>query len=404
MESKTVTKINMKIWTGYEVIGITAPPQNRAIGEARLFASLVSLGRASLTRRGAPWPRTRTCSTSRSTTTTPCIAANAPGTTHTDREIQAAANLLGRKGVVADERAAVAARRKREHDERIERVRASASESLRGGEVVILGGGKDAAGNGNAREGGGGGKRAREWDGCVARIDVANLSAGRHGIPNARRGVVDEEAARPGRAIPKLDAGNRWKTEARIAAGGTGGTAELERARRAAHALDGGATDARDGSTRQIRSSTTRPSHPDDDDDDDAPVVVLPEDLEFGEDGWSRGGDGALDGIRSGDLAVPRNAALERDQEAAQLAAMERSTRRLSIDARRRRRRRSLRRGSPRDAGSWRHSWRHSRRRAKGGARNRRGRRGGRGRVKSRDSSFGVVCRRRRRVVEAPEG
>jgi len=151
---------------------------------------------------------------------------------------------------------------------------------------------------------------------------VANLSAGRHGIPNARRGVVDEEAARPGRAIPRLDAGNRWKTEARIAAGGTGGTAELERARRAAHALDGGATDARDGSTRQIRSSTTRPSHPDD--DDDAPVVVLPEDLEFGEDGWSRGGNGALDGIRSGDLAVPRNAALERDQEAAQLAAMER--------------------------------------------------------------------------------
>lgn len=243
------------------------------------------------------------------------------GTTHTDREIQAAADLLGRKGVVADERAAVAARRKREHDERIERVRASASESLRGGEVVILGGGKDAAGNGNAREGGGGGKRAREWDGCVARIDVANLSVSRHGIPNTRRGVVDEE--RPGRATPKLDAGNRWKTEARIAAGGTGGTAELERARRAAHALDGGATDARDGSTRQIRSSTTRPSHPDDD-DDDAPVVVLPEDLEFGEDGWSRGGNGALDGIRSGDLAVPRNAALERDQEAAQLAAMER--------------------------------------------------------------------------------
>ena len=30
------------------------------------------------------------------------------GTTHTDREIQAAANLLGRRGVVADERAALA--------------------------------------------------------------------------------------------------------------------------------------------------------------------------------------------------------------------------------------------------------------------------------------------------------
>ena len=108
------------------------------------------------------------------------------GTTHTDREIQAAANLLGRRGVVADERAAVAARRERERDERIERVRAI-GESLRGGEVVILGGGKESSSAGDAHEGGGGGKRAREWDGCVARIDVANLSAGRHGIPNARR-------------------------------------------------------------------------------------------------------------------------------------------------------------------------------------------------------------------------
>ena len=69
------------------------------------------------------------------------------GTTHTDREIQAAANLLGRRGVVADERTALATRA-REHDQRIERVRAS-GESLRGGDVVILGmggGGKDATG------------------------------------------------------------------------------------------------------------------------------------------------------------------------------------------------------------------------------------------------------------------
>ena len=103
-----------------------------------------------------------------------------------------------------------------------------------------------------------------------------------------------------------------------IAAGGTGGCAELERARRAAHALDGG-TDAGDGSTRQIRSS----DHPDDDDDDDdAPVVVLPEDLEFGDDGWSRGG---LDGVRSGDLAVPRNAALERDISQSAAQAVERA-------------------------------------------------------------------------------
>ena len=236
-----------------------------------------------------------------------------PGTTHTDREIQAAANLLGRRGVVADERAAVAARRAREHHERVERVRASGESLTADGDVVILGvggGGKDAT------EGAGGGKRAtREWDGCVARIDVANLAAGRHGTKTIGRCEEDSSQPRGGRTVPKLDAGNRWKTEARIAAGGTGGCAELERARRAAHALDGG-TDAGDGSTRQIQSS----NHPDD--DDDAPVVVLPEDLEFGDDGWSRGG---LDGVRSGDLAVPRNAALERDISQSAARAVERA-------------------------------------------------------------------------------
>ncbi len=244
-----------------------------------------------------------------------------PGTTHTDREIQAAANLLGRRGVVADERAAVAARRAREHHERIERVRASGESLTQDGDVVILGvggGGKGAAsGDAVAREGGGGGgKRAtREWDGCVARIDVANLAAGRHGAKTRR--CEDAKSSQPPgrRTVAKLDAGNRWKTEARIAAGGTGGNAELERARRAAHALDGG-TDAGDGSTRQIRSS----NH--DDDDDDAPVVVSPEDLEFGDDGWSRGG---LDGVRSGDLAVPRNAALERDISQSAARAVERA-------------------------------------------------------------------------------
>ena len=240
------------------------------------------------------------------------------GTTHTDREIQAAANLLGRRGVVADERTALATRRAREHDQRIERVRAS-GESLRGGDVVILGmGGGGRAGATSGDDGGGGKRATREWDGCVARIDVANLAAGRHGTTNARKRGEDESS----RPVQKLDAGNRWKTEARIAAGGTGGSAELERARRAAHALDGGTDAPGDGSSnrRQIQSSN-HPNHPDDD-DDDAPVVVLPEDLEFGDDGWSRGG---LDGVRSGDLAVPRNAALERDISQSAARAVERA-------------------------------------------------------------------------------
>ena len=245
------------------------------------------------------------------------------GTTHTDREIQAAANLLGRRGVVADERTALATRRAREHDQRIERVRAS-GESLRGGDVVILGmGGGGRAGATSGDDGGGGKRATREWDGCVARIDVANLAAGRHGTTNARKKRGEDESSRP---VQKLDAGNRWKTEARIAAGGTGGSAELERARRAAHALDGGTDAPGDGSSirRQIQSSNhpNHPSHPDDD-DDDAPVVVLPEDLEFGDDGWSRGA-ACLDGVRSDDLAVPRNAALERDISESAARAVER--------------------------------------------------------------------------------
>ena len=248
------------------------------------------------------------------------------GTTHTDREIQAAANLLGRRGVVADERTALATRRAREHDQRIERVRAS-GESLRGGDVVILGmGGGGRAGATSGDDGGGGKRATREWDGCVARIDVANLAAGRHGTKMSKIGMDDASQPRGGRTVPKLDAGNRWKTEARIAAGGTGGSAELERARRAAHALDGGTDAPGDGSSnrRQIQSSNhpNHPSHPDDD-DDDAPVVVLPEDLEFGDDGWSRGGGGP-DGVRSGDLAVPRNAALEREISESAARAMER--------------------------------------------------------------------------------
>ena len=240
------------------------------------------------------------------------------GTTHTDREIQAAANLLGRRGVVADERAAVAARRAREHHERVERVRASGESLTADGDVVILGmGGGGRAGATSGDDAGGGKRATREWDGCVARIDVANLAAGRHGTKMSKIGM-DESSQPPGRrTVPKLDAGNRWKTEARIAAGGTGGCAELERARRAAHALDGG-TDAGDGSTRRIQ-----PSNHHDDDDDDAPVVVLPEDLEFGDDGWSRGA-ACLDGVRSGDLAVPRNAALEREISESAARAMER--------------------------------------------------------------------------------
>ena len=180
-----------------------------------------------------------------------------------------------------------------------------------------MGGGGRA---GATEDDGGGGKRAtREWDGCVARIDVANLAAGRHGTTKTRKRGEDESS----RPVQKLDAGNRWKTEARIAAGGRAG------------APNWNARDARRTRWTGEPTRVTGPTAPDpivqssrhDDDDDDAPVVVLPEDLEFGDDGWSRGGGGP-DGVRSGDLAVPRNAALERDISQSAARAVERWTRR----------------------------------------------------------------------------
>jgi hypothetical protein len=134
------------------------------------------------------------------------------GTSHTDKEIQAAANLLGRDSVVADERTAlrnvkvslfyisvqvwaisvmtscfryIQARREAE---RIARIRASGE--VIGGDVVVLGGGTNGGAEGGvprrgAEEGGADtavrtGGKTRAWDGCVARIDVSNLSKGRH--------------------------------------------------------------------------------------------------------------------------------------------------------------------------------------------------------------------------------
>ena len=327
------------------------------------------------------------------------------GTTHTDREIQAAANLLGRRGVVADERTALATRRAREHDQRIERVRAS-GESLRGGDVVILGmGGGGRAGATSGDDGGGGKRATREWDGCVARIDVANLAAGRHGTTNSRRKRGEDESSRP---VQKLDAGNRWKTEARIAAGGTGGSAELERARRAAHALDGG-TDAGDGSNRGARSN--RPI---------IPIIPVIQTTTTTTRPWwcyprisssaTTGGRAAAAAPTGFDPATSRFH--ETPPSSARYPSRRRArlwsgwTRRRSIDRRRRRRRRGWRSGMPRDAGSWRRRSPNdgtSRRRVMG-----RDERGfdsweeeedeeGSEERREKSSSFGVLRRRRRR-------
>ena len=180
----------------------------------------------------------------------------------------------------------------RREAERIARIRASGE--VIGGDVVVLGGGQNGgAEEGGAEEGGADtavrtGGKTRAWDGCVARIDVSNLSKGRHTDVNdedddtavRRRGRFGGlGSTRPEQKKFVLDEGNRWKTEARIAAGGTGGTAELERLRRAAQRLEENNKEGGSNSKHRLGSI--------DAEDEDAPVVVAPEELTFGDDGWA---------------------------------------------------------------------------------------------------------------------
>ena len=164
-----------------------------------------------------------------------------------------------------------------------------------GGDVVVLGGGQNVGAEEEGADEGGAdtavrtGGKTRAWDGCVARIDVSNLSKGRHTDVND---VNDDTAVRRrgrfgglGSTHPErkfvLDEGNRWKTEARIAAGGTGGTAELERLRRAAQRLENNKESG--GSNSKSLLGIDREKE----EDEDAPVVVAPEELTFGDDGWA---------------------------------------------------------------------------------------------------------------------
>jgi hypothetical protein len=159
-----------------------------------------------------------------------------------------------------------------------------------GGDVVVLGGGTNGGAEGGGAEEGGAdtavrtGGKTRAWDGCVARIDVSNLSKGRHTDEDddtavRRRGRFGGLGSTHPERKFVLDEGNRWKTEARIAAGGTGGTAELERLRRAAQRLEENNKEGGSNSKHRLGSI--------DAEDEDAPVVVAPEELTFGDDGWA---------------------------------------------------------------------------------------------------------------------
>ena len=182
----------------------------------------------------------------------------------------------------------------RREAERIARIRASGE--VIGGDVVVLGGGNNGDAEGGDAEDGGAdtavrtGGKTRAWDGCVARIDVSNLSKGRHTDVNdedddtavRRRGRFGGLGSmHPEQKKFVLDEGNRWKTEARIAAGGTGGTAELERLRRAAQRLENNKESG--GSNSKSLLGIDREKE----EDEDAPVVVAPEELTFGDDGWA---------------------------------------------------------------------------------------------------------------------
>ena len=178
------------------------------------------------------------------------------GTSHTDREIQAAASALGRDSVSVEaghvRRARASARVTRVLDE---------GETVGDGAVVL-----GAATHPTSR-------RVRSYDAAVVRIDLAALPGGATGAtPASRHGHT-----------PRLDAHSRQKTETRVAAGGTGGAALLESARRAARHLEragpAAAAAARAAAPAEYLTKQRR-------DDDDGPVVVSAGDVAFGDDGW----------------------------------------------------------------------------------------------------------------------
>ena len=114
------------------------------------------------------------------------------GTSHTDREIQAAASALGRDSVSVEaghvRRARASARVTRVLDE---------GETVGDGAVVL-----GAATHPTSR-------RVRPYDAAVVRIDLAALPGGATGAtPASRHGHT-----------PRLDAHSRQKTETRVAAG-----------------------------------------------------------------------------------------------------------------------------------------------------------------------------------------
>ena len=142
------------------------------------------------------------------------------GTSHTDREIQAAADLIGRDAVVVT---ATRARRegKRRARETLVNDVCARGEALGDG-CVLLGAGGERGGRYDATR-----KKNKKFDGVVARVDTSAL-------PGGDSGNAERQPSR--RRLGVLDHANMWKTEARIVAGGTAGARALRDARAAAKA------------------------------------------------------------------------------------------------------------------------------------------------------------------------
>ena len=231
------------------------------------------------------------------------------GTSHTDREIQAAASALGRDSVSVEaghvRRARASARVTRVLDE---------GETVGDGAVVL-----GAATHPTSR-------RVRSYDAAVVRIDLAALPGGATGAtPASRHGHT-----------PRLDAHSRQKTETRVAAGGTGGAALLESARRAARHLEragpAAAAAARAAAPAEYLTKQRR-------DDDDGPVVVSAGDVAFGDDGWCVGERAANAAANAAEVTRRTREAAEAD---AREAAAENAARRLREAAKRNRLREEL--------------------------------------------------------------
>ncbi|KAK3270625.1 hypothetical protein CYMTET_20979 [Cymbomonas tetramitiformis] len=163
------------------------------------------------------------------------------GTSHTDKEIQAAAQALGRTSVLVEERAIRTSKKAEAKQERFERVVEKAT-ALGDGAILISGGDNDSS------------RGSKKYGGCVMRIE--------------KQAIAPPERKVKKQKVQKDD----WTTEARIQSTGNR-LAEIAPLRAAAMSLE-----RKPASKKADHEATAI--------DEDEPILVAPDELVFGEDGW----------------------------------------------------------------------------------------------------------------------